>query len=147
MSGLPIVAAIDQAGYHTFASALRSTDLMRVLEKAGPFTVFAPNDAAFDKFSRGARDRLLESDKHLLRSVLAYHFAAGKVAAARFSGKYLNAVTHQGDALVIDGRGKQMLVNKAALVDPDLRAANGIIHGIDGVLWPKTAERNALGDT
>lgn len=145
MSGLSIVAAADQAGYTVFAAALRSSDLMRVLGERGPFTMFAPCDAAFDKFSRAARDRLLEGDAAMLNAVLGYHFAAGKVTSAQFAGKYINAVTHQGENLSIDGRTKQMRVNKAALIDPDRLASNGIIHGIDGVLWPKVDARAIAG--
>lgn len=145
MSGLSIVAAADQAGYTVFAAALRSSTLMRVLGGPGPFTMFAPSDAAFDKFSRAARDRLLEGEPASLNAVLGYHFAAGKVTSSRFAGKYINAVTHQGESLTIDGRAKQLRVNKAALIDPDRLAANGIIHGIDSVLWPSADARALAG--
>jgi len=145
MSGLSIVAAADQAGYTVFAAALRTTGLMRVLDGRGPFTMFAPNDAAFDKFSRAARDRLLDGDPALLPLVLGYHFAAGNVVSAQLAGKYITAVTHQGESLIIDGRTRKVRVNKAALIDPDRKAANGVIHGIDGVLWPKMDARAVMG--
>jgi uncharacterized surface protein with fasciclin (FAS1) repeats len=138
-----MVSAADQAGYCTFAAALRTTDLMRILEGAGPFTMFAPSDAAFEKFSRSARDKLLEGDKALLAAVMGYHFAPGKVMAARFAGKHIRAVMHSGGDLIIDGRGTQPHVNHAAMIDPDIGASNGVIHGIDAVLWPKAAANTA----
>ena len=143
MSTLSIVSAADQAGYCTFAGALRTTNLMRVLEGDGPFTMFAPNDEAFEKLSRPTRDKLLDGDAALLRAVLGYHFAAGKVMAQRFAGKHIRAVTHSGGDLIVDGRAERLQVNHAQLIDPDIRAANGVIHGIDAVLWPKAAAKTA----
>lgn len=135
MSALAIVSAADRAGYCTFSSALRSTELNRVLEGPGPFTVFAPSDAAFSKFSPASLERLLEGDPELLRLVMGYHFAPGKVSSARFQGKRIRAVMHAGGDVIIDGRSG-LRVNGARLVQPDIIAANGVIHGVDAVLWP-----------
>jgi uncharacterized surface protein with fasciclin (FAS1) repeats len=77
MSALSVVSVADRAGFHIFASALRASDHFAKLEAAGPFTVFAPTDLAFKKFSATALDRLLNEERELLHVVLGYHFAAG----------------------------------------------------------------------
>jgi len=143
MTGLSVVSVADRAGFYTFASALRSSDHFKTLEGAGPFTVFAPSDAAFKQFSPAALDRLLKEDRDLLNVVLGYHFAAGRVATARFAGKRIRAVMHAGGDVIIDGRSG-LRVNTARLVKPDLAAGNGVIHGIDAVLWPR-APAAAIG--
>jgi uncharacterized surface protein with fasciclin (FAS1) repeats len=136
MSGLSVVSVADRAGFYTFASAVRSSDHFKTLEGRGPFTVFAPSDEAFKRFSAASLDRLLKEDRDLLHLVLGYHFAAGKVATARLAGKRIRAVMHAGGDVIIDGRSG-LRVNTARLVKPDLDAANGVIHGIDAVLWPR----------
>lgn len=137
MTKLSIVSAADQAGYCTFASALRNTDHVRTLDGAGPFTVFAPSDAAFKKFSTAALDQLLDGDRDLLALVMGYHFAPGRVVAKQFEGKRIKAVMHDGGDVIINGRDG-LSVNAAHIVQANIQAANGIIHGIDAVLWPKS---------
>ncbi|MGQ0532553.1 MAG: fasciclin domain-containing protein [Caulobacteraceae bacterium] len=138
MSALSVVSVADRAGFHVFASALRSSDYFDKLEGAGPFTVFAPSDAAFKRFSQAALDKLLNDDRELLHVVLGYHFAAGKVATARLAGKRIRAVMQAGGDVIIDGRSG-LRVNAARLVKPDLNARNGVVHGIDALLWPRQA--------
>jgi uncharacterized surface protein with fasciclin (FAS1) repeats len=135
-SGLSVVSVADRAGFHIFAAALRGSDHMKTLESAGPFTMFAPSDAAFKKFSAAALDKLLNDDPALLHAVLGYHFAAGKVASVRFAGKRIRAVMNAGGDVIIDGRDR-LRVNGGYLVKPDLQASNGIVHGLDTVLWPR----------
>jgi uncharacterized surface protein with fasciclin (FAS1) repeats len=137
MSAPSIVSAANQAGYHRFTDLLRAADHLNTLQGGGPFTVFAPTDAAFDKFSAAALDRLI-ADHELLQLVMGYHFASGKVVAARFAGKRIRAVMHAGGDLIVDGRSG-LRVNAARVVQPDIGAANGVIHGIDAVLWPVAA--------
>jgi uncharacterized surface protein with fasciclin (FAS1) repeats len=138
MSALSVVSVADRAGFHVFAAALRGSDHFARLEGVGPFTMFAPSDAAFKKFSPAALDRLLTEDLQFLNIVLGYHFAAGQVASTRFDGKRIKAVMHTGGDVIIDGRAG-MRVNTAALIKPDLKARNGVVHGIDTVLWPRRA--------
>lgn len=138
VSGLSVVSVADRAGFHTFASALRASDHLAKLESGAAFTVFAPSDEAFRKFSTAALDRLLHDDRELLNAVLGYHFAVGKVATARFASKRIRAVMYAGGDVIIDGRSG-LKVNNARIVKPDLSAANGVIHGIDAVLWPREA--------
>ncbi len=138
MSALSVVSVADRAGFHIFASALRSSGHIEKLEGDGPFTVFAPSDEAFKKFAKAALDKLLNDDPELLRVVLGYHFAAGKVTTARLTGKRIRAVMQAGGDVIIDGR-ENLRVNAARLVKPDLEARNGVVHGIDALLWPRQA--------
>jgi uncharacterized surface protein with fasciclin (FAS1) repeats len=135
MSVLSVVSVADRAGFHIFASALRNSDHFETLEGAGPFTVFAPSDEAFQKFAPAALDKLLHDDADQLSTILGYHFATGKVAMARFVGKRIRAVMHTGGDVIIDGR-TALRVNAGRMVKPDLGARNGVVHGIDSVLWP-----------
>jgi uncharacterized surface protein with fasciclin (FAS1) repeats len=143
MSALTIVAATHAAGYRTFASALRTTDHIAELEGPGPFTVFAPTDAAFEKFSSSQLDRLLQGDPALLRLVLGFHIAAGAVRAARFAGCRIRATMRTGGHVIINGRAAVLRVNGAQIVEPDIAAANGVIHGVNAVLWPREADVRA----
>lgn len=138
MSALSVVSVADRSGFHIFASALRSSDYFDDLEGAGPFTVFAPSDEAFKRFSPSALHRLLNDERELAHVVLGYHFATGKVASARLVGKRIRAVMQAGGDVIIDGRSG-LRVNAARLVKPDLNARNGVVHGIDTLLWPKSA--------
>ena len=142
MSALSVVSVADRAGFHIFATALRSSNHIDKLEGPGPFTMFAPSDAAFEKFSRAALEKLLNEDSKLLNVVLGYHFAAGKVSTAQFSGKRIRAVMQAGGDVIIDGR-TGLRVNAARLVKPDLNARNGVVHGIDALLWPRQASVEA----
>lgn len=136
MSALSVVSVADRAGFRMFASALRSSELFDKLEGPGPFTVFAPSDAAFKKFSKAALDKLLYEDRELLHVVLGYHFAPGKVSSALLAGKRIRAVMHAGGDVIINGR-EGLRVNAARLDKPDLVARNGVVHGIDALLWPR----------
>ena len=131
-----VISVADRAGFHIFALALRNSDYLSVLEGPGPFTVFAPTDAAFSKFSPKALNTLLNTDGALLHAVLGHHFAKGKVASARFAGKRIRAIMHAGGDVLIDGR-ERLRVNTANIQKPDLQAGNGVVHGIDTVLWPR----------
>lgn len=132
-----IVNAIESAGFGVFARLLRSSRFGDLLQAGGPYTIFAPTDAAFAKFPQGEFRTLMEADDALLRSVAGYHFAAGKVVSARFAGKRIRAVTYGGQSVIIDGRNG-LRVNTAMLVEPDIIMAGAcVVHGIDGVLWPR----------
>jgi len=136
MSTLSVVSVADRAGFHIFATALRTSEYFEALEGAGPFTVFAPSDGAFNSLAPAALDKLLNHDRERLRIVLGYHLAAGKVATPRLIGKRIRGIMHAGGDVIIDGRSV-LNVNGARLTKPDLLARNGIVHGIDAVLSPR----------
>lgn len=131
--------AIESAGFSVFARMLRMSRFGELLQSGGPYTIFAPTDAAFLKFPPGAFKTLMEADEKLLRSVAGYHFAAGKVVSAQFVGKRIRAVTYGGQSLIIDGR-RGLRVNTALMAQPDVLVGACVVHGIDGVLWPREPE-------
>lgn len=138
-----IAAAIEAGNFTTFTSLVEAANLRTTLSGAGPFTVFAPTDAAFEKFPDATLAKLRQSDQaELLRAVIGAHFAAGQVRTRRFAGKRIRAKSHQGGDLVIDG-AEGIVVNGAKVTNPDILAANGVLHGIDRVLWPKFAQAQA----
>jgi len=138
MARLSVVSIADRAGFYIFAGALRSSDYYDTLETAGPFTVFAPADAAFGTMSPVVLDRILHRDRTELHLLLGYHFASGRVAAARFAGKRIRATMRMGGEVLVDGRNG-LKANGARVIKPDLDAANGVVHGIDALLWPREA--------
>lgn len=140
MALLSVVSVADRAGYHIFAAALRTSRHSALLEHPGAYTVFAPTDAAFEKFPATTLDRLLNRDPELLHTVLGYHLAAGRVETARFTDKRIRAVMQSGGDVIIEGRNA-LRVNGANVIKRDLRADNGVVHGIDGVLWPPETGR------
>jgi uncharacterized surface protein with fasciclin (FAS1) repeats len=138
MARLSVVSVADRAGFYIFAAALRSSDYFNTLEQDGPFTVFAPADAAFSAMSPVVLDGFLNRDRDKLHQVLGYHFASGRVAAARFAGKRIRATMRTGGEVLVDGRAG-LKANSARVIKPDLEAANGVVHGIDALLWPREA--------
>ena len=144
MNAFSIVAALENAGFGVFADTLGASPHGDVLDTGKPFTLFAPTDAAFRKFSRASLERLLHGDAATLRSVMGYHFVAGKVLSARLAGKRFRAVMYAGGDIIIDGKSGTLRVNGANLVQPDVPAGACIVHGIDTVLWPPAPAASAI---
>lgn len=129
----------NAGGYTTFLGLLDAAGLEATLRGSGPFTLFAPRDEAFEKFPKATMTKLLQRDhRDLLVSMLGYHFAPGQVLANRFAGKRIAATTFEGRRLRIDGTAG-LRVDGARVVEADVLASNGVLHGIDRVLWPKAA--------
>jgi len=125
--------AVAAGNFKTLATALQAAGLIDTLKGPGPFTVFAPTDAAFAKIPKDQLDALLK-DKAKLTAVLTYHVVAGKVMAKDVkAGK---AKTVQGSELTLATTGGVM-VDNAKVVAADVAADNGVIHAIDTVLMPK----------
>jgi uncharacterized surface protein with fasciclin (FAS1) repeats len=124
--------AVAAGDFKTLATALQAAGLIDTLKGKGPFTVFAPTDAAFAKIPKDQLDALLK-DKAKLTAVLTYHVVPGKVMAKDVkAGK---AKTVQGSELTLGTTGGVM-VNDAKVVAADVAADNGVIHVIDTVLMP-----------
>lgn len=131
-----IVAAAVQAGqFQTLIAALDAAGLAGALEGPGPFTVFAPTDAAFAKLPKGALDALLK-DPEKLKAVLTYHVVPGSLKAEQVLGG-AELVTLQGQALTASTEGGKARVENASVVTADLECSNGVIHVIDTVLLPR----------
>ena len=136
-TGRSIVAVATQNGsFNTLVTALKAANLVSALEGAGPFTVFAPTDAAFAALPPGTLDALLK-DPAKLASVLTYHVVSGKVMAADvIQGNGARPATLNGATLDIQVRAGRVYVNGAVVTTADVSASNGVIHVIDAVVLP-----------
>ncbi len=131
-----IVEVAVDAGFNTLVAAVKAAGLAEALQAKGPFTVFAPTDAAFAKLPAGTVDALLK-DPAKLAAILKYHVVSGKVMAADvIKGKGAKPATLTGAALDITVKGGMVYVNGAKVTGADVAASNGVIHVIDTVLLP-----------
>ena len=129
--------AVKAGQFNTLAAALKAGGLIETLKGPGPFTVFAPTDAAFAKLPAGTVDNLLKPEnKAKLVQILTYHVVPGKIMSASLAGKKTDAKTIEGDDLAIDATMSGVTVNGAKVVSADVAADNGVIHVIDTVLLP-----------
>lgn len=129
--------AVGAGQFKTLAAALGAAGLVDTLKGAGPFTVFAPTDAAFAKLPAGTVEMLLKPEnKAKLTAILTYHVVAGKVMAADVV-KVTSAKTVQGGAVAVKVTGGKVTIDAANVVTTDIAASNGVIHVIDTVLMPK----------
>lgn len=131
-----VETAVNAGTFKTLAKALTAADLISTLEGKGPFTVFAPTDAAFAKIPKATLDKLLK-DKVALKKVLLYHVVAGKVTAKDVM-KMSTGKTVEGDTVKITVKGKKVMINNANVTKADIKTSNGLIHVIDTVLMPPT---------
>ncbi len=127
--------AASNDDFSTLVTAVSKAGLVETLSGPGPFTVFAPTNAAFDKLPEGTIESLL-NDKDALTDVLTYHVVPGKIMAADVV-TMSNATTVQGQDLAITVDGNIVQINNASVVQPDIEASNGVIHVIDTVLLPQ----------
>jgi uncharacterized surface protein with fasciclin (FAS1) repeats len=125
--------AVAAGNFKTLATALQAAGLVDTLKGPGPFTVFAPTDAAFAKIPKADLDALLK-DKAKLTAVLTYHVVPGKVMAADVKAGQVKTV--QGGSLTVATMGG-VTVDKAKVTATDIVADNGVIHVIDSVVMPK----------
>jgi uncharacterized surface protein with fasciclin (FAS1) repeats len=127
--------AVAAGDFSTLVKAVKAAGLVDTLKGPGPFTVFAPTDAAFAKIPANDLEALLQ-DKAKLTKVLTYHVVAGKVTAADVA-KLREAKTVEGSALTISASGG-VKVDQANVVKTDIAATNGVIHVIDTVVMPRS---------
>ena len=127
--------AVAAGNFKTLATALQAAGLIDTLKGKGPFTVFAPTDAAFAKIPKDQLDALLK-DKAALTKVLTYHVVAGKVMAKDVQAGKVKTV--QGSELTVATAGG-VTVDGAKVSATDIVADNGVIHVIDSVVMPKYA--------
>lgn len=139
-----IDVAVGAGSFNTLAAALTAAGLVDTLKGTGPFTVFAPTDAAFAKLPAGTVENLLRPENRAqLVSILTYHVVPGNIRAAQLLGKVTPATTVQGSRVTVNGQGGRVRVNGVNVVTADVAASNGVIHVIDTVLMPpaRTASR------
>lgn len=128
--------AIANGSFTTLVTAVKAAGLVDTLKSEGPFTVFAPTDAAFAKIPAATLNALL-ADKAALANVLTYHVVAGKVMAADVV-TLSEATTVQGQNVMIEVRDGKVFIDSAQVVITDVAASNGVIHVIDTVILPKS---------
>ena len=128
--------AISAGSFKTLVAAVKAADLVSTLKSKGPFTVFAPTDAAFAKLPAGTIASLLKpKNKAKLVAILTYHVVPGKVMASDIAGKSLKVASVQGSKISVEAHSGVM-VDKAKVVKADVEASNGVIHVIDTVIMP-----------
>jgi uncharacterized surface protein with fasciclin (FAS1) repeats len=129
-----VQTAVAAGQFDTLVALVKKAGLAGTLSGKGPFTVFAPTDAAFAKVPK-ATLTALGKDKAKLKAVLLYHVVKGKVGSAQVV-KLKSATTLQGDAVAIKVTGGKVFVGGAQVVTADVAASNGVIHVINKVLIP-----------
>ena len=129
-----VTTAVEAGSFSTLAAALDAADLIGVLQGDGPFTVFAPNDAAFAKLPEGTVEALL-ADKEALTKILTFHVVPGKVTSDAVV-KISEASTVAGINAQIEVKMGEVYVSGAKVIKADIAASNGVIHVIDSVMLP-----------
>lgn len=140
--------AVNSKDHTTLVAAVQAAGLVDTLKSAGPFTVFAPTNAAFAKLPAGTVDTLLKPEnKGTLTAVLTYHVVPGKMMAAdiaakaKANGGKLELTTVQGEKITLSMRGSGWIVTDAKggtsnITIADVAQKNGVIHVVDSVLLP-----------
>ena len=141
--------AVNSKDHTTLVAAIKAAGLVETLSGAGPFTVFAPTNKAFDKLPKGTVETLVKPEnKGTLTGILTYHVVAGKVSAAdlvkkiKADGGKAMIKTVAGGMLTASLKGKKVILTdekggKATVTIADVNQSNGVIHVIDTVLMPK----------
>jgi uncharacterized surface protein with fasciclin (FAS1) repeats len=123
----------------TLVTALKAGDLVTTLQGTGPYTVFAPTNAAFASIQSTVDNLLKPENKGDLQKVLKYHVVPGIYMAADLKdGQLLK--TAEGEDLKVSVKNGVVKINGATVVTADVQASNGVVHVIDGVLVPKAAQ-------
>ncbi len=127
--------AADAGSFSTLLAAAEAAGLVETLKSEGPFTVFAPTDAAFAALPEGTVETLLKPEnKDQLAAILTYHVIAGKVMSTDLTDD-MEATTVQGTTVMID-LDNGVMVDNANVTTADIEATNGVIHVIDAVILP-----------
>jgi uncharacterized surface protein with fasciclin (FAS1) repeats len=129
-----VQTAVAAGDFDTLVSLVKRAGLAKTLSGKGPFTVFAPTDAAFKKVPASTLEAL-QKDRAALRNVLLYHVAAGRYPAKRVV-KQKSIETLVGQRVQVSTRGDTVRVAGARVVQADVRTSNGVIHAINRVLIP-----------
>lgn len=144
-----VANAVNSKDHTTLVAAVKAAGLVETLQGPGPFTVFAPTNAAFDKLPKGTVETLLKPEnKATLTSVLTYHVVAGKISAADLKQKIAAGngmamlTTVQGGQLTAMMKGDKIILKDekggmGMVTIPDVNQSNGVIHVIDAVVLPK----------
>jgi len=131
-----VKVAVGSPDHSTLVAALTQAELVTSLANAGPFTVFAPTNAAFEKLPAGTVDGLMKDDKKAdLQNILQYHVTTSALDI-KFLKDGMNLGMVNGDNLTISVKDGKTILNGSATIVGSVRASNGWVHVIDGVLLP-----------
>lgn len=133
-----IATAMSNKDFSTLVAAIKAADLVETLQDAGPFTVFAPTNAAFAKIDPKALDELLKNNP-LLQGVLKYHVVSGRALAADVV-KQSAWPTLGGQRIDVKVDGGKVMIDGANVTATDIKCSNGVIHVIDSVIMPSTID-------
>lgn len=140
--GTIVEVAQGNDDFSTLVAAIVAAGLGDALSGEGPFTVFAPTNAAFEALPEGLLEKLLlPENKDVLTAILTYHVVSGKVMAADVTAG--DVATLEGSTIAITTDGGVM-INDATVTATDVEASNGVIHVIDQVIVPPTVDLSAL---
>ncbi|MEY3564455.1 MAG: hypothetical protein RJA23_625 [Bacteroidota bacterium] len=129
--------AVGSADHTTLVAAVTAAGLVETLSGTGPFTIFAPTNAAFDALPKGTVEGLLKPEsKDKLTSILTYHVVAGNVLSSQLTDGQ-KVKTLNGQELTVAIKGGVVTINGAKVIAADLAGSNGVIHVVDGVILPK----------
>ena len=139
-----VAVAAGNPDFSTLVAAVKAAGLVETLQGAGPFTVFAPNNAAFAALPAGLVDKLLlPENKDTLVKILTYHVVSGKVMAADVKAGDVPSVEGSNITVAVDG-GTVTLNGSSKVIATDVEASNGVIHVIDAVILPPGLDVSAL---
>jgi uncharacterized surface protein with fasciclin (FAS1) repeats len=128
--------AVSAGSFKTLVAAVKAGGLVETLKSPGPFTVFAPTDAAFEKLPEGTVESLLKPENLAkLQAILKYHVVAGKVMAADVV-KVDSAKTVEGNSVTVKVTDGGVMIDGAKVAKADIACSNGVIHVIDSVIMP-----------
>lgn len=131
-----VETAVANGSFNTLVAAVKAAGLVETLSGTGPFTVFAPVDAAFDALPAGTVDTLVKPEnKAKLTGILTYHVVAGKVMSSDLTDG-MTATTVNGQTVTIKLMNGKVMVNDAEVIIADVDTDNGVVHAINTVLMP-----------
>ena len=138
-----VAVAKSDSQFSTLAKAIEAAGLADTLAAAGPYTLFAPTDAAFAKLPAGELDRLLQpANREQLKTLLMNHVVEGQAKADYFTGKNGELTALGGGKLALNGAAG-VKIGGATVVKPDIMASNGVIHAVDTVILPAAPQQAA----
>ena len=138
-AGTIVDVAVGNDDFSTLVAAVQAADLQDTLSADGPYTVFAPTNAAFEALPDGVLDKLLEPEnKETLTEILTYHVVSGEVTSDMIEPGDVKTV--EGSTVTITTDGGEVMVNEAKVETADVDASNGVIHSIDAVLLPEDVD-------
>ncbi len=130
-------SAASQGQFQTLIRAVQAAGLTEQLAKPGPYTIFAPTDAAFSALPKTTLDQLLQpANKQQLVKILAYHVIPGGITSQQLTSGRVKTIEGSLVQITVDRASNSITVNNAKVTQPDIPASNGIVHIVDRVLLP-----------